>query len=190
MADHQAEGWRWGWPQGIANRILLLLWLALFVLRAEDLLASLFFGRQASFSRPWGYDVAVRAVYLAFMLALVLIPYSRQRYRLLLPAHMLDGLSDLVHSTILWLPVQWLLYAPAIVGLLSCAAAALWIVALVRGERWDEFIFTAPLTLLAVIFRRGRRGAGNDWPPTLGSVLQAGHSPEAAGGHPEGAGGD
>ncbi len=146
------------------------------MLRAEDLLAGLFSGRAAHLPQPWGYDVAVRAVDLAFMLALMLVPYSRRRYRLLLPAHVLDGISELLRSTTLWLPAQWLLYAPAVVGLLSCATAALWIVALLHGERWDEFIVAAPLALLAVLFRRGGDVAGNDELPTLESVFRSGRS--------------
>ncbi len=133
---------------------------------------------------------AVRAVYLAFMLALMLVPYSRRRYRLLLHAHVRDGFSELLRSTTLWLPAQWLPYGLATVGLLSCATAALWIVALLHGERRDEFIVAAPLTLLAVLLRRGGDVAGNGGLPTLGSVLRGSHNPQALDARPDRSGGD
>lgn len=167
MANHEARHRGWRWPEGIVNRILLVIWSLLLALHAWELAGCLFFGRSTRFRQPWAYDVAIRVACLAFVLALFLVPFSRRRYRLLLPAHLLSGLTGLLRSTALWLPLPWLSYAPAAWGLLSCAAAALWVIALLRGERWDEFMVTAPLSLLAALFLRRQNEGGSAWPPVI-----------------------
>ncbi len=167
MADQRAQGRGWRWPKGMLNRIILVASSVGLVRHAWELAGRLFFGRSHSFPQPWGYDVAVRCVLLAFGLALCLVPFSRRRYPLLLGAHVLMILADLLHSTALWLPPPWLACAPAVQSLLSCGGAALFVLALTHGERWDEFALTAPLVLLAALFRLVRGDANVPWPPLL-----------------------
>ncbi len=178
MADHHAQGRGWCWPKGMLNSILLVAWSVGLLADAGILAGYLFFGRSHHFPQPRGFDVAVWCFLLAPGLALYLVPFSRRRYPLLLPAHVLTVLAGLLHSTALWLPPPWLALAPAAHGLLSCAGAALFVLALTRGERWDEFMLMVPWVLLAALLRRGRGGAGIPWPPTFDSL--AGGEPGAA----------
>lgn len=150
MADRRGFcGYRW--PAGVVNQIALILALAVLLLAAEGLVSALFFGRRAHLPEAWWHDIVLRALALVFAVLLPLIRVLRERYPRLLVASVLSALTSLFRSVAVLLPSSWIMLITVSYYLLRCSAAAVIAVALLEGERLDEFLLGLPRAMYTAL---------------------------------------
>lgn len=140
------------WPEGWANRIVLVIAATLVLISAYRLFALLFLNAPLiAAEEPRRGGVVWKIVPLLLFGVMLRLPALRQRFRLLLTAALLFTLSS---ATLRFAPLadpRWLLPLHALFILLGSVGMSLTVLALLRGERIDALIFEGPLIFLAAV---------------------------------------
>lgn len=153
------------WPEGWANRIVLVIAAALVLTSVYRLFALLFLNTPLiAFEDERGGGVVWKIVPLLLFGVMLRIPALRSRFRLLLTAALIFTLSSALLRAAPLVDARWLVLLHAGFIVIGAAAMSLIALALLRGERVDHLIFEGPLILLASVPGLNLR-AGREEPP-------------------------
>lgn len=140
-------------PAGLVNQIALALGVMLLIMEIAVLVAQIFFEYRLSLHQPTQHEIAVKIISLGFLAVLFTIQPVRKRFGLLWSAILGAVLASLIGGAVLHFPDNFIQIWEIFYSAAILMVATLFCLALLKGERLDEFLVKIPMLLLGKVLK-------------------------------------
>lgn len=147
-------------PIGLVNQIAFVLGIIAFAFAVTSLFSQLFYGHRLSFRQPEQYEVVLKILSLGFFIALFAVQSVRDSFRLLCSALLGFTLVSLFGKLVFYIPENLNSIWGFITSIITLLSTLIFCLALMKGERFDEFIVKAPMSLVVTLLEKAVKKSG------------------------------